>query len=75
MSTKLIYTWKRRVNRLNMDSCIPKTKKIRFSLDTPKIGRVFLAGDSNGCVSVVPEAFEMREHIMLYQARFPEYQL
>ena len=75
MTTKLSYTWKRRVNQLKMDSWILKTRKIRFSLGTPKIERVFLAGDFNGCMLVVPEAFEMREHIMLYQGRFPEYQL
>ena len=53
----------------------PKTKKIRFSLNTPKIERVFLAGDSNGCMLVVPEVFGTHEHVTLYQERFHEYQL
>lgn len=67
MTTKLFHTGKRRVNQLKMDANIPKTRKIRFSLNTTKIERVFLAGDSNGCTLVVPEAFEMCESIMLCQ--------
>ena len=50
-------------------------KKVRFNLNAPKIERVSLAGDSNGCVLVIPEIFEMNEHIGLYQGRLTEYQL
>ena len=34
----------------------PKIRKIWFSLNIPKIERIFLAGDANGCMLVVPEA-------------------
>jgi len=53
----------------------PKTKKIRFSLNTPKIERAFLAEDFNGCILVVPEVFETHGHITLYQGKLPEYHL
>jgi hypothetical protein len=53
----------------------PKTKKVRFNLNTPKTERVSLAGDVNGCVLVIPEIFGMNEHITLYQGRLPEYHL
>jgi hypothetical protein len=53
----------------------PKTKKICFSSNALKIKRIFLAGDSNVCVLVVPEVFGTHMHITLYQGRFHEYQL
>jgi len=70
MTTRLLHTWIRRMDQLKTDAYIPKTRKIRFSLNTPKIEQVFLAGDSNGCMLVVPEAFEVHEHGV-----FPGYQL
>ncbi len=36
----------------------PKTKKARFSLHVAGPKRVFLAGDFNGCVLVIPETLE-----------------
>jgi hypothetical protein len=71
MTAKLPYTWKRRVSQLKMDADPPKTRKILFSLNTAKIERVFLAGDSNGCMLVIPEIFWMNEHIRLCQGRLP----
>jgi hypothetical protein len=53
----------------------PKTKKVRFNLNTPKTERVSLAGDVNGCVLVIPEIFRMNEHIALCHGRLPEYHL
>ncbi len=53
----------------------PKTKKARFSLHVAGPKRVFLAGDFNGCVLVVPEVLGMHKDITLYQGRIPEYQL
>jgi hypothetical protein len=53
----------------------PKSKKICFSSNTPKIERVFLAEDFSGCMLVVPEVFGTHKHITLYQGRFHEYQL
>ena len=44
----------------------PKTKKGRFNSNTPKTGRVCLAGDLNGCVLVIPEISEMNEHTTFY---------
>ncbi|HYA90135.1 MAG TPA: hypothetical protein VEK32_01415 [Thermodesulfobacteriota bacterium] len=52
-----------------------ETKKIRFSLNNPKIERVFLAGDSNGCILVIPEIFGMNEHIRLCHGRLTRYHL
>jgi len=53
----------------------PETRKVRLSSDPPKIQRVFLAGNSNGCMLVIPEVFGMHEHITLYQGRLPDYYL
>ena len=53
----------------------PKTKKIRFSLITPKIERVFLAGDFNGCILVIPEVSRTHGHITPYQGKLSEYPL
>jgi hypothetical protein len=53
----------------------PKTKKVRFNLYVPGAKRLFLAGDFDGCVLVIPEGFGMRKNIILYQGRFPEYHL
>ena len=53
----------------------PKSKKVRLSLDTPKIEKAFLAGNSSGCMLVIPEVFGTHEHITLYQGRLPEYRL
>jgi hypothetical protein len=53
----------------------PKNKKIRFNLYVPGTKRVFLEGDSSGCMLVVPEAFGTHERIPLYQGRLPEYHL
>jgi len=52
----------------------PKNKKIRFNLYVPGTKRVFLEGDSSGCMLIVPEAFGTYEHIALYQGGFREYQ-
>ena len=51
----------------------PKSKKIRFS--TPKIQRVFLAEDFDGCTLVVPEGFATYKQITLYQGSLQKYQL
>jgi hypothetical protein len=53
----------------------PKTKKVRFNLNTSKTERVSLTGDLNGCVLVIPEIFGINEHTTFYQWRFPEYHL
>jgi len=53
----------------------PKAKKGQFNLCVPGPKRVFLAGDFNGCVLVIPESFGMHKNITLYQGRFPEYHL
>ena len=53
----------------------PKTKKIRFSSNAPKIERVFFAGNFNGCMLVVREGFGTHEQIMLCEGRLHEYQL
>jgi len=51
----------------------PKTKKIRFNLCVLGTKRVFLKGDSSGCMLVIPEVFGMQEYITIYQGRFHEY--
>jgi dienelactone hydrolase len=66
---------RRKMEHKSSERTKPKTKKIRFSLNNPKIERVFLAGDSNGCMLVVPEIFGMNEHIRPYQGRLTGYQL
>ena len=53
----------------------PKTKKIRFNLYAPEAEKLFLAGDFNGCVLIIPEIFGMNKHIKLYQAGLPQYHL
>jgi len=53
----------------------PKIRKIRTSLNTPTVEGVFLARDCDGCMLVVPEVFEMREHITLYRGRSHKHQL
>jgi hypothetical protein len=53
----------------------PKTKKVRFNLCASGAEKVFLAGDSDGCVLVIPEGFEMCRNITLYQGGYPEYHL
>jgi len=53
----------------------PNTKKVRFNMNIPKNERVFLAGDLNTCVLVIPESFGMNEHITHNQGRLPEYPL
>ncbi len=53
----------------------PNTKKVRFNLNTPRTERVFLAGDLNGCVLVIPESFGMNGYISLNQGRLREYPL
>jgi hypothetical protein len=70
-------TWirRRKMEHKSFEKTKPKTKKIRFSLNTPNIERLFLAGDFNGCMLVVPEVFETHGHITLYQGRLPEYHL
>ena len=57
------------------DEIKPKTKKVRFNLNTPKTKKVSLTGDLNGCVLVIPEIFGKNERIPLYQGRLPEYHL
>jgi len=51
----------------------PKTKRVRFNLNTPNSETVSLAKDLNGCVLVIPELFGMNKHITVYQERLPEY--
>jgi hypothetical protein len=53
----------------------PKIKKVRFNLCAPGTERVFWAGDSDGCVLVIPEGFEMRRNITRNQGGYPEYHL
>jgi Carbohydrate-binding module 48 (Isoamylase N-terminal domain) len=52
-----------------------KTKKVRFNLYAPEAERVFLAGDFNGCVLVIPEVFGMRGYITLYPGELPQHHL
>ena len=52
-----------------------KTKKVRFNLYVPGTKKLFLAGDSNGCVLVVPEVFGTHKNNILCQERILEYQL
>jgi 1,4-alpha-glucan branching enzyme len=53
----------------------PKTKRARFNLWASGPKRVFLVGDFNGCVLVIPEVFGTHEHITPYQGRFHDYLL
>jgi hypothetical protein len=52
-----------------------RNKRVRFHLDTPRTGAVSLAGDSNGCILVIPESFGMKDHITVKQGKLPEYPL
>jgi len=63
------------MKRKSSEKAKPKTKMIRFNANASKSDRVFLAGDFNSCVLVVPEVFGMQEHITLYRGRFHEYPL
>jgi hypothetical protein len=51
------------------DKTKPETKKVRLDVNAP------LAGDLNGCVLVIPQAFRRNKYIMLYQGALSEYQL
>jgi hypothetical protein len=66
---------RRKMEQKSSEKAKPKTKKVRFNLNTPKTEKVSLAGHLNGCVLVLPEIPGMNEHITLYQGRFPEYHL
>jgi len=49
----------------------PTTKKVRFNLYALEAEKVFLAGDFNGCVLIIPEIFGMNKHITPCQEGFP----
>jgi hypothetical protein len=66
---------RRKMEKKSSEKTKPKTKKVRFNLNTPRTERVSLAGDLNGCILVIPESFGMRGHISLNQWRLPEYPL
>jgi hypothetical protein len=70
-----IGTRRRKMEQESSERNKPEAKKIRFSSNTPKIGRVFLAGDFYGCMLVVPERFGTHEDITLNQGRSHKYQL
>ena len=65
-----IGTWRRKMEQKSFEGTKPKTKNIRFSSNAPKIERVFLAGDFNGCMLVVPEVLGTPEQIILCEGRF-----
>jgi hypothetical protein len=66
---------RRKMEKKSSEKTKPNTKKVRFKVNISKNERVSLAGDLNGCVLVIPESFEMNEHITHKQGRLPEYHL
>jgi 1,4-alpha-glucan branching enzyme len=66
---------RRKMKHKSSEKIRPKTKKVRFNFYVPGTERVFLAGDFNGCMLVIPKVFGMHKNITLYQGRFPEYPL
>jgi hypothetical protein len=66
---------RRKMEQKSSEKTKPKPKKIRVSLNTPKIGWVSLSEDLNGCLLVIPEISGVNEHIPLYQGRLSEYHL
>jgi hypothetical protein len=63
------------MEKKSSDKAKPKNKKVRFNLNTPKTEGIFLTGDLNGCLLVIPEIFGINERLPLNQGRFPEYHL
>jgi hypothetical protein len=66
---------RREMEQKSSERTKPKTKKVQFNLYVLGTKRVFLAGDFNGCMLVIPGVFRMHKNIALCQGRSPEFHL
>jgi len=64
---------RRKMEKKSSEKSKPKTKRVRFNLNTPNSETVSPAKDLNGCVLVIPEIFGMNEHLTVYHESLPEY--